>query len=396
MDALDKGRYACGVFIDLQKAFDTVDHDILLKKLFHYGIRGSALSLFRSYLTGHQQFVSLNGATSVGNPIRHGVPQGSVLGPLLFLIYINDLNYAINYSQVHHFVDDTNLIHFSGSLKQLAKQMNLDLRLLCHWLNANKISLNASKTEYIIFKHALKPMNYDFKLFINGKRLIPSDCIKYLGVLLDSDLSWKSQINNTVLKLKRANGALAKLRHFVPLNVLIQVYYAIFHSHLQYCIQIWGQPNNSTLINSITVLQNFAVRLMSFVPPRTSSNNLYVNLEILKFSDMVHCENILFIHKLFHDKMPVSVQNAFAVDFTHARVTRADQTGLFNFPIINTVSFGHNSIRFNALNSWNTVQSVLFDEEKGEKVKLVSVNYFVLKKLLKKHFIASYNQQICI
>ena len=123
--------------------------------------------------------------------------------------------------------------------------------------------------------------------------------------------------------------------------------------------------------------------------------NMYANLKNLQFSDMVHCENILFIHKLFHDKMSVSVQNAFAVDFTHAQVTRANQTGLFNFPIINTVSFGHNSIRFNALNSWNTVQSVLF-EEKGEKVKLVSVNYFVLKKLLKKHFIASYKQQICI
>ena len=127
-------------------------------------------------------------------------------------------NCAIHFSQVHHFADDTNLINFSGSLKQLAKRMNLDLKLLCHWLNANKISLNASKTEYVIFKHALKPMNFDFRLFINGKRLFPSNCIKYLGVLLDSDLSWKSQINNTVLKLKRANGALAKLRHFVQMS----------------------------------------------------------------------------------------------------------------------------------------------------------------------------------
>ena len=189
MDALDKGNYACGVFIDLQKAFDTVDHETLLKKLFHYGIRGTTLSLFHSYLTGQLQHVSISGVCSDNKIIRHGVPQGSVLGPLLFLLYINDLNCAIKYSMVHHFADDTNFLHFSGSLKQLAKQMNLDLKFLCHWLNANKISLNAGKTEYIIFKHARKPVNFDFRLYIHGKKLLPSNCIKYLGVLLDSDLS---------------------------------------------------------------------------------------------------------------------------------------------------------------------------------------------------------------
>ena len=125
LDALDNRKYACGVFIDLQKAFDTVDHEILLQKLYHYGIRGTALSLFRSYLTGRQQFVSLNGSNSTSKLIRHGVPQGSVLGPLLFLLYINDLHCAIKYSLVHHFADDTNLLHFSDSLKQLAKHMNM-------------------------------------------------------------------------------------------------------------------------------------------------------------------------------------------------------------------------------------------------------------------------------
>ena len=142
MDAIDKGNYdACGVFIDLQKAFDTVDHEILLKKLFLCGIRGTALSLFRSYLMDRQQFVSLGGVNSAGMVIRLGVPQGSVLGSLFCSIYINDLFNPILFSDVHHFADDTNLINISGSLKQLAKQMNLNLTFLNHWLNANRISL---------------------------------------------------------------------------------------------------------------------------------------------------------------------------------------------------------------------------------------------------------------
>ena len=192
-----------------------------------------------------------------------------------FVIYINDLHNAIYFSNVNHFADDTNLLHFSDSLKQLAKQMNLDLKSLCHWLNANRISLNASKTEYVLFKSPRKPLNYDFRLSINGRRLLPSNSIKYLGVLLDSDLSWKSQINATAVKLKRANGALAKLRYFVPLNVLILAYYAIFHSHLQYCCQIWGQPN-TLFIKRISVLQNNAMRLVSFKSPRESAGKLYI------------------------------------------------------------------------------------------------------------------------
>lgn len=221
MDALDSGNFACGVFIDLQKAFDTVDHEILLKKLFHYGIRGKPLNLLRLYFSNRQQFVSINGYNSTYKFVRHGVPQGSVLAPLLFLIYINNLHHAMKYSLVHHFADDTNLICFNKSLKSLSKRINIDLKLLTQWLNANKISLNASKTEYTLFRHKLKQVNYDFRIKMNGKRIFPSDAIKYLGIFLDSNLSWKSQISAAAIKLKRANGALSILRHYITQSLAV-------------------------------------------------------------------------------------------------------------------------------------------------------------------------------
>ena len=184
-----------------------------------------------------------------------------------------------------------------------------------------------------------------------AKKLFPSTCIKYLGVLLDSDLSWKSQINNIAIKLKRANGALAKLRHFVPQNILTNVYYAIFHSHLQYCSQIWGQPI-SNAINRISVLQKCAVRLMSFAAQRTHSDPFFANLGVLKFSDMVHCHNVLFLHKVFHNIRPASIHTTYAIDFTHAYKTRGSNIGLYNLPIFNSISFGKNSIRYQSLLSY--------------------------------------------
>ena len=155
---LDEGNIGCGIFVDLQKAFDTVEHDILLSKLEHYGVRGLANEWFKSYLSNRKQYVSINGYDSNLADVKFGVPQRSVLGPLLFLIYINDLNQALKFCKVHHFADDTNLIHFSKSVNRLNKHVNLDLKNLTYWLNANKISLNVKKTELVIFKRQRKEL----------------------------------------------------------------------------------------------------------------------------------------------------------------------------------------------------------------------------------------------
>ena len=189
--ALDGGNIGCGIFVDLQKAFDTVDHQILLTKLNHYGIRGVSNDWFKSYLSNRNQYVSINGFDSSLAAINCGVPQGSVLGPLLFLLYINDLNHTVKFCKVHHFADDTNPLCMSNSIKKLNKLVNADVKHLVHWLNANKISLNVKKTEMVISKSKQKKFEGDLKIKLCGKRLYPSESVKYLGVKIDTNLNLK-------------------------------------------------------------------------------------------------------------------------------------------------------------------------------------------------------------
>ena len=148
-NALDNGNFACGVFIDLQKAFYAVSHDIILSKLNHYSIRGVAFRWFRSYLSDRTQCATINNERSEIQTIKDGVPQGSNLGPLLFIIYISALSRSIKISKIHHFVDETNLFYASSSLTDINKKINFDLSNLVQWLWANKIGLNVNKTDIV-------------------------------------------------------------------------------------------------------------------------------------------------------------------------------------------------------------------------------------------------------
>ena len=377
--ALDDGNIECGVFVDLQKALDTVDHQILLAKLNHYGIRGVSNDWFKSYLSNRNQYVSINGYESGLAAINCGVPQGSVLGPLLFLLYINDLNQAIKFCKVHHFADDTNLLCLSNSIKKLSKLVNADLKHLLNWLNANKISLNVKKTEMIIFKSKQKKLEGDLKIKLCGKRLYPTESVKYLGVKIDANLTWQHHVNDLSTKLNRANALLFKMRKYVSLKILRSIYFAIFDSYLSYCCLVWAQ--NFSTIQRILILQKKAVRIINFQPRNFHTSPLFKQNSILKFQDKICLENILFVSKSLNNLSPSTFNTwfSFSSDQHNYETSSSTQGNLMKL-FYKTNRYGKYSITISAIGSWNKIQkqlkNMLLKDLSSNKIKTVVTNFY--------------------
>ena len=395
--ALDSGSVTCGIFVDFQKAFDTVNHEILLKKLEHYGFRGVINNWFRSYLTDRKQIVVINGFESENKSLLHGVPQGSVLGPILFLIYINDLHRCIKHSITYHFADDTNLLHISKDYKTLQRKVNYDLFSLHKWLTANKISLiNEGKTELIYFRKSGIAPTLNIKL--HGKTLVPTKFVKYLGIYLDEFLSGDTQCCELIKKLNRANGMLAKARHYVPDLELKNIYHAIFSSHILYGSQVWT-PKLISVTDKISRLQKTAMRIMTFSEFRAHSEPLFKKLQILKFRDSITVNNCLFVYDYFNNNLPTSFKNTFVkTNDLHEYPTRQATTGKLYIPSYKTTTFGLKSIYKRCINSWNNITTQInsinrINETYNSEIKYIDLLKYsrtALKDELTKYILSTY------
>jgi retron-type reverse transcriptase len=250
ISALDSRKHTVGVFLDLSKAFDTINHDILLSKLAHYGIRGIALEWFRSYLNDRFQFVTYNSHKSPLLNISTGVPQGSILGPLLFILYINDLFYVCKHSSTTLFADDCNIVASHKNFDQLIEFVNHDLCNISTWFMANKLSLNIKKSNYMFFKNRFSNRTYDdIHITINDNNISRVSSTKFLGIILDECLTWNNhsiQIANLVSKY---SGILYRLKQFLNCDVLFSLYQTLVIPHIMYCNLIWADRNNCTLDN---------------------------------------------------------------------------------------------------------------------------------------------------
>lgn len=370
---LDNNYFSCGVFLDLQKAFDSVDHEILLQKLNHYGIRGICNKWIKSYLSDRKQFVTINNKNSETKCLLYGVPQGSVLGPLFFLIYVNDLQNCLIYSTSYIYADDTAVLCSEKSLKKLKKKMNIDLKLLSHWLNANKIALNVTKTETILFRKPNQSINYDLKIKLRGKKLFFVDETIYLGVVLDKHLSWQKHINKICTKLIAANGAISKLRHYVSRQTLITIYEALFSSHLNYALTVWAQ--NLPKRNRITQLQKTALRLMTFSRHDAHTKPLFTRLNILTIKDSIDVNNIILTYHTLTGTAPTSIQDTLNLQYLSTH-TRGSTKGFLVRPEARTTTFGLYSIKYRLPLIWNKVQSSI-------ETKLVNLNISKVKSITK-------------
>ena len=295
---LDSGLIPINIYLDLSKAFDTLLHDILLDKMSYYGVNGVAYDLLRSYLTQRQQIVEFDGFLSKSLEIKTGVPQGSVLGPFLFSIYINDLPVSTNLFKMIMYADDTSLFCDINNIQNPEITLNAELLKITDWLAANKLSLNASNTKFMVFHSDKKIVRYP-KLFINDVKIERVDCFNFLGLQLNHNLKWNKHISHVSLKITKITGLLHKLKLKFPTSILKSIYNTLLLPHINYCILTWGSQ-----IDKLHKLQKRAIRNVTKSDYRAHTEPLCKEHNLLKVHDIYYLAVLKFYSKLVNNNLP--------------------------------------------------------------------------------------------
>ena len=377
-EAFDKKQYMLGVFIDLSKAFDTVDHTILLEKLHMYGVKENIYTWFLSYLSNRMQFVSFDNNKTNLLIIKCGVPQGSILGPLLFLIYVNDLHNASTVLNPIMFADDTNLFYSHKDIKTLFKTVNEELKNIHEWFKANKLSLNVTKTKCSFFHTAKKQDDIPLKLpklVINETEIKRDSTIKFLGVLLDENISWKPHINLIKDKISRNIGVMYKARAYLNKRCMKQIYFSFIHSYISYANIAWGSTHKSKLI-PIYRKQKHACRLIHFATKETHSRPLMQDLNALNIFQINILQSLLFMFKVKYKLAREIFQSQFVLNNMHKYTTRASEYN-YQKPFKPT-KLGQFSISFRGPQLWNQLNN----DESFNITSLPNYRNYIKKLLL--------------
>ena len=283
VSAMDNKMYSVGVFIDLKKAFDTVNHSLLIKKFKYYGIRGVASDFLESYLNNRMQYVQFKTEKSYRKHLSCGVPQGSILGPLLFILYINDMHKVSDLLHFIIFADDTNIFYLDRNPIILIHTLNIELEKLTEWFKINKLSLNVGKSNYMVFSNKRVEL---LPVKLNGAELVQVNVTKFLGVQIDSKFSWVNQINAVKRKISSAIGSMYKIKDKVNESTLLTTYNTLILPHLSYGCEIWGNTYDCR-IKDLVLLQKRAIRLIDKVGYRDHTSNIFRKYNLLKFKDLI-------------------------------------------------------------------------------------------------------------
>ena len=384
-DALSNGEFAIGIFCDLSKAFDTLNHDLLLEKLDHYGIRGTAKDWIQSYLNGREQYVDFCGSTSDKLPLLTGVPQGSILGPLLFLLYINDLPAASNLKSVM-FADDTNLLIKGKDLQNLANKLNHELESINDYFKANKLKLNTKKTKIVCFRKKTQKVDLTkIKIYLDSNRLEFEEQAVFLGITLDSHLSWDEHCKKVANTISRNNGAINRVKKYLPPPSLKILYNSLVLPHLQYGLSAWGGCTGQNKKRIITI-QKRAIRTVSKSYFNSHTEPRLKSLGLLRLDELYKHQSATLIHDIINGRAPEPIKNLVTLnrESTHINLRSHDSDPNHIRNLASRTLVSTNSFSCKGPVIWNDVPREIQDVRAKH----------IFKYRLKRHLMNTYSDRI--